>query len=651
MKYQVVFQPSGRCGEVEAGTTLLAAAQGLGVHVEASCGGAGVCGKCVVTVKTARLDELDMVSSMAHMSPLTDEERRCLADEDIERGARLACQARVFGDVAVTVPEAPQSDAHVILESGEAHEVVPDPVVRRYELRLAPATLDDARDDMTRLIDGLHGAGVDGDVTIDTTVLRELPSRLRRAGYHVFVTMRRGLDESAGVEVIRVEPFSDEGNRGNMRGGVGIAVDVGTTTIAAYLVELESGRLIGTASRMNSEIAIGGDVLARISYAIGNEHGRERLQKLVIGDINDLVRELVSPAQMDVTDVDEMVLVYNTAMEHLTLGLDPSFVGKSPFVPAVSAPLDLKARDLGIAINPAAYVHSLPIEAGFVGADNVAVLIAEEPYKSEKTRLIIDIGTNGEIDLGSRTRLLSTSCATGPALEGAAIKHGMRAARGAIERVKIDAKTYEPSYKVIGNDKWQSIKTGEPVEENDVKPRGICGSGIIDVMAALYDAGVIAKSGRIKSALASVTTRVRETGGMWEYVVAWASETETGRDIVVTQADVRAVQLAKAALYVGARYLMEQYGVSEVDEVILAGAFGSYIDKKSAMTIGMFPACDIERVRAVGNAAGEGARMALISLAKRREAARVAREVEFVETAVEPDFQERFMDALAFGER
>lgn len=646
MKYQVVFQPSGRRGEVEAGTTLLMAAQELGVRVEASCGGAGVCGKCVVTVETARLDEYDMMSSMAHVSPLTDEERMCLGDDDIERGARLACQARIYGDVAVTVPDAATSDAHVIVDSGEACDVVPDPVLRRYELQLAPATLDDARDDMTRLIDGLRGAGIDGDIEIDTMVLRELPSRIRRAGYHVFVTVRRGLDEDAGVEVIRVEPFSD---KGNLRGGVGIAVDVGTTTIAAYLVELESGRLLGTSSRMNSEIAIGGDALARISYAIGNEHGRERLQKLVIGDINDLVRELVASVKMDVTDVDEMVLVYNTAMEHLTLGLDPSFVGKSPFVPAVSASLDVKARDLGIVINPAAYVHSLPIEGGFVGADNVAVLIAEEPYKSDKTRLIIDIGTNGEINLGSSRRILSTSCATGQALEGAAIKHGMRAASGAIERVKIDAETYEPSYKVIGNDTWH--RAGERIEGKGVKPRGICGSGIIDVMASMYDAGIIAKSGRIKSALASVTTRVREKSGMWEYVVAWASETETGRDIVVTQADVRAVQLAKAALYVGARYLMERCGVSEVDEVILAGAFGSYIDKKSAMTIGMFPACDIERVRAVGNAAGEGARMALISLAKRREAARVAREVEFVETAVEPDFQERFVDALAFGER
>ena len=390
---------------------------------------------------------------------------------------------------------------------------------------------------------------------------------------------------------------------------------------------------------MNSQIGYGEDILSRVSYATGSPDGLQTLHDIIINDVNELVAELTTGIGSNPEDVDEMVLVYNTVMHHLALKLYPGYVGRSPFAPVAAQALDIKARDLGIKINPAGWVHSLPIEAGFVGADNMAVVIAEEPYNSDKIKLIIDIGTNGEIDLGNRDRLLCTSCATGPALEGAQIKFGMRAAPGAIEGVKIDRETLEPSYKVIGNDTWYP-------ELEVTGALGICGSGIIDVFAALYEAGIVGKSGRINNKLA--TPRIRkDENGKWEYVLAYAKETGIGQDIVVTQADIRAIQLAKAAIYVGAEYLMNKYGIDHVDEVILAGAFGSYINKRSALVMGMFPDCALEHIHAVGNAAGDGARIALLNIDKRHEADEIARKVEFVETAAEPDFQEHFMEAIA----
>ena len=436
-----------------------------------------------------------------------------------------------------------------------------------------------------------------------------------------------------GQEVIRVVPGREAAP------SLGIAIDIGTTTLAAFLCDLTTGELLGRASRMNPEIGYGEDVLARISYAMSNEDGRDKLQQVMLKAISELAAEMTAKIGRKPLEVDEIVLVYNTAMHHFTLGLEPKFMGRSPFVPAVSAPLDIKARDLGIAINPAANIHSLPVEAGFVGPDNVAVLLAEEPYKSDKVKLIIDIGTNGEIDLGNKDRLLSTSCATGPALEGAQIAFGMRAAAGAIERVEIDAETKEPRYKVIGQETWYP-------ELKFTGAQGICGSGIIDVVAALYTAGIISKAGRINGRLETPRVRKDENGRL-EYVLAWAEETAIHKDITIKQGDIRAVQLAKGAIYTGAKYLMEKYGIEQVEEVILAGAFGSYINKQSALTLGLFPDCDLNNVKAVGNAAGDGARSALLDIDKRREAARVARQVEFVETALEPDFQTRFMEALA----
>ena len=625
---QIVFQPSGRRGEIEAGKSVLEAARTLGVGIEAACGGARVCGKCRVIVETGNFEKLGVKSAADHVSPVGEAEKKFLTAEELARGYRLACNAFLSGDLVVTVPEESRSAKQVILEQGRERIIELRPAVKNVTVTLAPATLSDFRDDRRRLLDALEAETGVKNLSVDYPVLKDLPSVLREADWTVTATIWQD------AEVIRVAP-------GERETSLGVAIDIGTTTLAAFLCDLTTGAVLAKASRMNPQIGYGEDVLARISYAASEADGREKLQASILEAVNALTADMTAKAGFTPEDVDEMVLVYNTAMHHLALGLDPRYVGRAPFAPAASAALDVKARDLGISINPSGNIHSLPVEAGFVGADNVAVLLAEEPYNSEKVKLIIDIGTNGEIDLGNKERLLSTSCATGPALEGAQIAFGMRAAPGAIERVKIDPLTHEPSYKVI-----DPLPDDRRPTEPKVGAQGICGSGVIDAIAAMHKAGVISKAGRIDTKLD--TSRVRRgDSGKLEYVLAWAKETAIGKDVVITQADIRAVQLAKAALYVGAQYLMERLGVDHVDEVILAGAFGSYIDKESAMAIGMFPDCDISRVHAVGNAAGDGARIALLDAEKRREAAKVARSVEFIETAAESDFQKKFMDAIA----
>ena len=630
---QIVFQPSGRRGEIEAGKSVLEAARTLGVGIEAACGGARVCGKCRVIVETGRFEKLNLVSSADHVSPVGDVEKKFLTAEELSRGYRLACNAFLSGDLVVTVPEESRSAKQVILEKGRERKIEVRPAVKNITVTLPAASLSDFRDDRQRLLDALEKETGLKNLSVDYPVLKELPQILRDGSWTVTATLWQE------KEVIRVAP-------GTRKTSLGAAVDVGTTTLAAFLCDLTTGEVLAKASRMNPQIGYGEDVLARISYAASEAEGREKLQASIIEALNALTADMTEKAGFSASDVDEMVLVYNTAMHHLALGLDPRYVGRAPFAPAASAPLDVKARDLGVNINPSGNVHSLPVEAGFVGADNMAVLLAEEPYNGEKIKLIIDIGTNGEIDLGNKNRLLSTSCATGPALEGAQIAFGMRAAPGAIERVKIDPISHEPRYKVIGQDEWYPVPCDRHPTVQKIGAQGICGSGVIDAIAAMYKAGVISKAGRINAKLETPRVRRGESGKL-EYVLAWAKETAVGKDIVITQADIRAVQLAKAALYVGAEYLMEKLGVDHVDEVILAGAFGSYIDKESAMAIGMFPDCDLSRVHAVGNAAGDGARIALLNVGKRHEAAKVARRVEFVETAIEPDFQKKFMDAIA----
>jgi len=632
MEYQVIFQPSGRRGRVEEGKTLLEASRELGVDIEAICGGAKKCGKCKIKIEEGFFEKFNIDSRMSNLTPLQEEEKPFLNDEAVADSYRLACIARVQGDVLVFVPEESRGAKQVVLEHGKDRIYKLDPAVRKYYVDLEPATLEDHRGDYERLKEALHHKyQLPADLKIDYFVLLALPDAIRNGSWGVTATVWND------QEIIRVES-------GLAERCVGLAIDIGTTTVAAYLCDLRTGEVLVTDSMMNPQVRYGEDVLSRITYHMMNDDGLDKLHKAIIDGVNTLASRMAKKIELAHTDIMEVTLVFNTVMQHIALGIDPKFVGRSPFTAGLKTSMDFKARDLGIKVNRCANVHTLPVEAGFVGPDNVSVLIAEEPYKqTEEVRLIIDIGTNGEIDVGNGARLMCTSCATGPALEGAQIKFGMRAAPGAIERIRIDPETLEPTYKVIGFEDWYPN-----IKKTDAK--GICGSAIIDVIAELFRTGIINKSGRFNiKQLEGRFSRVRRgEDGKPEYVVAWSGETSIGKDITITQGDVRAVQLAKSALYCGAEYLMEKYGVAGVDRVTLAGAFGSYIDRESALVMGMFPDCPLEKVQAVGNAAGDGAKLALLDRGKRREAAEIARQVEFVETAVEADFQERFALAMAF---
>ncbi|HWQ72120.1 MAG TPA: ASKHA domain-containing protein [Desulfitobacteriaceae bacterium] len=628
MNYKVLFQPSGLLAAAEEGMTLMEAARQNGISLNAPCNGGHSCGKCRVKVREGITEQYDAGPDIAHLSPMTPEEKLLLDSDEQNGQIRLACFARVSGNITVRVLDQNADEENIILESGKEKQFEIKPAVKKYFLRLKKSTLEDNRDDFSRLCDFLKEAHPElkGEINIDYQVLKTLPDILRKSSWRIAVTVLYG------QEIIAVEPVTEDGL-------YGMAVDLGTTTIAAYLCDLNAGRVLLSDSMLNPQISYGDDVLSRISYCLMNEDGLAELNRLIIDTLNGLFQRMAEAAGIAVENITETVLVFNTAMHHIALNINPGYLGVSPFPSAISCAVDLKARDCGLRIAPAGNVHCLPVEAGFVGADNVAVLIAEEPYKQEKMRLIIDIGTNGEICLGNKERLLSTSCATGPAFEGAQIKCGMRAAKGAIEGVFIEPGTLEAKLKVIGRTGWR-----QEFSRNFVQ--GICGSGIIDAVAQMLKAGIIDSGGKIQSCPASARIRKGSDGKM-EYVLLFQDQ-GADKDIVINQKDIRAVQLAKAALYAGARILMKRMGVEKPDGITLAGAFGNYINKHSALAIGMFPDCGAESIVSVGNSAGIGAKMALLSVEKRREAQETAEFIEFVETASEPDFPRCFADAMYF---
>ncbi len=629
MRYNVIFQPAGWRGTVLAGKSLLEISREAGVDIEVPCGGTGMCGKCKIKVEEGFFETLGITSRLTNVSPITEKERKLLSQAELTDHYRLACCAKIQGDILIYVPEQSRAAKQIILESGREKAFVLKPAIAQYSVKLNKPTLEDNRDDFSRIKDALGSGFIqfDKNIDIDYSLLTQLPDILRQNRWQANVVVWND------SEIIAVQPQGEEGL-------YGIAIDIGTTTIAAYLCDLATGSILARESLINSQVRYGDDVISRITYCMMNDGGLSTLNKIIIEDINVLVQRLTKTVRIEPERVLEMVLVFNTVMHHLVLNINPQYIGSVPFTSAIRSSCNIKAKELGIEIAKGGYVHCLPIEAGFVGADNVAVLIAEEPYKQDKMMLVIDIGTNGEINFGNKEGMLSASCATGPALEGAQIKFGMRAALGAIERVAINAFTKEAEVKTIGESMCGSISS-------QAAAKGICGSGIIDAVAELFKAGIIRSDGTFNKKIES--PRVRQgVDGKVEYVLAWAPDTAIGQDITITQKDVRAVQLAKAALYAGAKILMQKKGVEKVDEVILAGAFGNYINKENALVIGMFPDCDLENVTAVGNAAGEGAKLALMNVDKRAEAEQVASFIQSVETATESEFQTNFYDAMFF---
>ncbi len=607
-KHKIIFQPEGKRGEFEEGTTILDAAREVGVDIEAICGGKLTCGKCQVIIE----------QGMENLSPVTDDEKRLLDKRKAGKNYRLACVTKFYGDVVVYVPEESRGGEQIILKEGVELSVAINPAVKKYYLELPKPHLKDDLGDFERVLAALKEDYKIENVEIDYEVLKKMPDVLRDADWKVTVSIWNDR------EVIDIQP----GYR--VEESYGLAVDIGTTTVVGYLTDLRTGKVLAVDSMMNPQVTYGEDVMSRITYAMQYEDGLEKLNQKIVDGLNKILENVCREAGISTEEVSEMTVVGNTGMHHIFLKINPQHIAIAPYVPALHCSHDVKARDLGLNITKGGYIHVLPIEAGWVGADNVAVLIATEPYNQDEMCLVIDIGTNGEIVLGNKEKLVSCSAAAGPALEGAHIKHGMRAATGAIEKIRIDPETLEPEYKTIGN----------------APPRGICGSGIIDAAAELYRTGIVKKNGRFNLDLES--PRVREVDGTPEYVIAWADETSIGHDIVMTQKDIREIQLAKGAMCAGAHILMKELGVEHVDRVIVAGAFGNYIDKVSALIIGLVPDVPVERIESVGNAAGVGARIALISREKREEANRIARNVEHIKLAVHPSFEKEFSMAMYF---
>jgi uncharacterized 2Fe-2S/4Fe-4S cluster protein (DUF4445 family) len=652
----VIFQPSGRRGIVDKGITLVEASRRLGADIEVLCGEKRICGKCKVRIEEGYFEKFNIRSSSSHVSPWQEAEAKFITPQEREMGFRLGCAATIKGDLLVFIPEESRAGKQVVSKAARDIPIEHNPAVKLYTVEVDPPTIEAPTGDFERVCQELERQEGLKDLKIDLFALRELPKALRKGAWKVTVSV--WMDQ----EIIRVRS-------GEVKDHYGMAIDVGTTTVAAYFCNLDTMEVIDTVSLMNPQCKYGEDVMSRITFHMNTPDGLKRMSNDIIEGINGMIDEAIRAThppkkegkrekdtgtkkegapkeqkrylRLNREDIEDITLAGNTAMHHILLQIDPEAMGRTPFPPVIHRSLDIKARDLGIKINPSAYLFILPNEAGFVGADNVGVLITEEPYRSDEPQIIIDIGTNGELVLGNKEKLLSSSCATGPALEGAQIQFGMRAAPGAIERIKIDPETHEVDYKVIGRDAWRKFSKPE-----EMQAKGICGSGILDVLAELYRTGIVKKSGAFSKEQKSKRFRRNPENNQAEFVLAWAEESSIGKDIVITQKDIRQIQLAKGALYAGCKIMMRQMNMDKVKKVKIAGAFGTHVDREKALIMGLFPDCEPEKIILVGNAAGDGCRAALLNREKRAEANWVSRHVEYLELTMEKDFQREFMEAM-----
>lgn len=606
---------------------MLQAARELGVDIDSICGGRARCGRCQVEAVEGSFAKENILSSPDHLSGFGETEKVCLERGRLQPGNRLSCQAKILGDIRIDVPAGSQVHHQVVRKDYEAHDIEVDPVIHLYFVEVEQPDMHAAEGDLQRLLRALEQEwGLTG-LASDLVMLQELQEALRAGKWQVTVAIRNN------EFIVAVWPgFRDR--------SYGAAIDVGSTTIAVHLCDLAGGEVLASSGAMNPQIRFGEDLMSRVSYAMLNPEGAEQMTTAVRGAISQLISDAAKKSGINERDVLELTLVGNPVMHHLLLGLDPTPLGTAPFALATDHAVDVRASEIGIELHPGTRAYLLPCIAGHVGADTAAVMLAEMPWTRDEISLIIDVGTNAEIVLGNRDRLLAASSPTGPAFEGAQISGGQRAAPGAIERVRIDPNTLEPRFRVIGCELW-SDQPGfeEAVGEQGIT--GVCGSGIIEAIACLYLAGVILPDGSVSGAKATLSARVQATDRTFSYLLH-----DGEPRIVIEQGDIRAIQLAKAALYAGARLLMDRMGVDRVDRIRLAGAFGSHIDVKYAMVLGMIPDCDLDQVSSANNAAGTGARIALLNRASRSEIEQRARTIEKVETAVDAGFQQHFVDAM-----
>lgn len=624
----VVFTPSGRRDRFPVGTPLLQAARALGVDIDSVCGGRGICGRCQILLSEGEFAKHGVTSRASHLSPFSDVERVYAAANGLDEGRRLSCSTQVLGDVVIDVPPDSQVHRQVIRKRVEVHTIELDPVVRLHYVEVQQPNMHEPAGDLQRVQEALEFEWQLTDLRCDVRVLQHLQEALRGGGWKVTVAVHDG------SQIIAVWPeFRDK--------IYGLAVDVGSTTIAAHLCDLASGEVVAAAGVMNPQIRFGEDLMSRVSYLMMNPGGDKEMTRVVRAAIHDLVASVAAEADIAAADILELTFVGNPIMQHLLLGISPIELGGAPFALASDHSITLWATELDLEVHPNARIYVLPCIGGHVGADTAGVVLSEAPYLRDEITLIVDIGTNAEIVLGNRERLLAASSPTGPAFEGAQISSGQRAAPGAVERVRIDRTSLEPRFKVIGCDLWSDEpEFGDAVSTVGIS--GICGSGIIEAIAEMYLAGILNRDGLINGELVKRSAHIVADGRTFSYVL------HDGKvKLRITQNDVRAIQLAKAALYAGARLLMDKLGVDSVDRIRLAGAFGSHIDVMYAMVLGLIPDCDLKHVDAAGNAAGTGARIALLDRKARPEIEQVVRDIHKVETAVEPRFQEHFVDAMA----
>lgn len=624
----VVFTPSGKRGRVARGTTVLQAARDLGVDLDSVCGGRAICGRCQVTLSEGAFPKHGIESRVAHLSGLGENEVAYDEVDGLAEGRRLGCSARLLGDAVIDVPPESQVHRQVVRKRTEVHDLSVNPLVRLHVIEVSEPSMHEPVSDLRRLLEELEFEWALTDLECDFHVLATLQAALRAGQWRVTVAVFRER------EIVAIWP-------GYHDTALGMAFDIGSTTIAAHLVDLASGEALASAGRMNPQIRFGEDLMSRVSYVMMHPGAEQQMCEVVRTAVAELILEVCTEAEQTPDNILDCTFVGNPIMHHLLLGLSPVELGGAPFALATDSAVTVSAQRLNLGINPGARCYVLPCIAGHVGADCAAVVLSEAPHLREELTLLVDVGTNAEIVLGNRHRLLAASSPTGPAFEGAQISSGQRAAPGAIERVRIDPETLEPKFRVIGCDLWSD----HPDFVNQTAGlgiTGICGSGIIEVLAELYLAQVINSDGVVDGALSARSPRVIADGRTFAYILH-----EGKIRILVTQNDVRAIQLAKAALYAGVRLLMDKLNVDSVDRIRLAGAFGSHIDVKYAMVLGLIPDCALENVTSAGNAAGSGAHIALVDRNSREEIEREIRRIEKIETAVETRFQEHFVEAMA----
>ncbi len=621
--YTVRFLPHNRQIEVEEGQTLIRAAMEAGVHVNASCGGEGVCGKCRVIIEEGQVAE-----------GLSER----LSKEDVQKGYRLACRAKITGDVVVRVPVESEVDASVLnalatprrtarihemdLEALKEQGLFLPPIEKKY-LELPEPNAQDHLPDVTRLVSFLKLTHDEHRLEVEFPVIRKMPDILREQDFKITATLARPVHEGGKTRIINVQAGDTTGQN------YAIAVDIGTTTVYGQLIDLISGEVLAQFGDFNAQISYGEDVITRI-MAAEKPGGLEKLQAVVIKTINSIIRKLIKRSKVDMDEISTLTMAGNTTMTQLMLKVNPRYIRRSPYVPAASLYPPIKAVELGIELGDHVPALVYPSVSSYVGGDIVAGVMGSGMYRSEELTLFMDIGTNAEIVIGNQDWLACAACSAGPAFEGGGIQFGMRAAKGAIEDFSIDPVTLEPMLMTIGN----------------VRPKGICGSGLIIMVATLFETGVINNLGKYDRDLD--TPRIRQTDGIWEYVLAWKDETQIDRDIVLTEIDIENLIRAKGAIYSGCMTLLEEVGLSigDIERINLAGGFGSYVDLEKAMVIGLLPEIDADKVTFIGNGSLMGAKMSSLTNRIRKDVVEVMKKMTNFELSETASYMDHYVAAL-----